>query len=99
MKKRNNEGLNRVKEKSYDCELFVLCRYSLLTLASEAICHLIYPFRWQVNFFLQALSISTCLVCVTYPNFFWEAAHKVLTWEKNKKKFVDYNPIQLSSAT
>lgn len=25
-----------------------LCRYSLLTLASEAICHLIYPFRWQV---------------------------------------------------
>ncbi|XP_073225794.1 DENN domain and WD repeat-containing protein SCD1 isoform X3 [Cicer arietinum] len=34
-------------------ELFALCfspngsRYSLLTLASEAICHLIYPFRWQ----------------------------------------------------
>ncbi|KAF9667640.1 hypothetical protein SADUNF_Sadunf15G0044800 [Salix dunnii] len=24
-------------------------RYSLLTLASNAICHLIYPFRWQVN--------------------------------------------------
>lgn len=27
------------------------CRYSLLTLVSEAICHLIYPFRWQVSFF------------------------------------------------
>lgn len=26
----------------------IVCRYSLLTLASEAICHLIYPFRWQV---------------------------------------------------
>ena len=25
------------------------CRYTLLTLVSEAICHLIYPFRWQVS--------------------------------------------------
>jgi len=26
------------------------CRYTLLTLVSEAICHLIYPIRWQVGF-------------------------------------------------
>ena len=29
---------------------FACGRYSLLTLVSEAICHLIYPFRWQVGF-------------------------------------------------
>lgn len=41
---------------SYQCEVlciyctcFVFTRYSLLTLVSEAICHLIYPFRWQVS--------------------------------------------------
>lgn len=50
-----------------DCFHFFLSRYSLLTLVSEAICHLIYPFRWQVspfNFYL--LIYDHCSIIKTW---------------------------------
>ncbi|KAF9667626.1 hypothetical protein SADUNF_Sadunf15G0043200 [Salix dunnii] len=60
-------------------ELFALCfsparsRYSLLTLALELICHLIYPFRWQVDQLLKQYNFSYmfkgahCEAHVTHP--------------------------------
>lgn len=41
------------------CYLTVSCRYSLLTLVSEAMCYLIYPFRWQVR--IGAFAESTLI--------------------------------------
>ncbi|KAF9667628.1 hypothetical protein SADUNF_Sadunf15G0043400 [Salix dunnii] len=49
------------------------CRYSLLTLALEVICHLIYPFRWQVDQILQQYNFTYmfkgahCEAHVTHP--------------------------------
>lgn len=57
-------------------EWYVLCRYSLLTLASEAICHLIYPFRWQVSF--VPMSEMSLQLYWTISSFFLVGALNVL---------------------
>ncbi|KAK2991401.1 hypothetical protein RJ640_010865 [Escallonia rubra] len=45
---RSNKTVGRTSSlKPFILLLLIKAKYSLLTLASEAICHLIYPFRWQ----------------------------------------------------
>ncbi|KAF9667627.1 hypothetical protein SADUNF_Sadunf15G0043300 [Salix dunnii] len=79
------------------------CRYSLLTLALEVICHLIYPFRWQL------VKRSECLVkeqgvhnskqywMHSSYDFYYTWCNKPLHWERLRPLFLMFFMVTFAS--